>query len=162
MYVEQGAGVAGVVDAVQIPVQLTSTMRRQLTQWCQETALLLDIPGIGGADLVAVLIDQLVNDPRTSEAVCRRLAEMPTYSTAPAASLPARTVAGARADQPLAHRPCQPPTNTLGAAVTRTGHHRRSAGRPARLGAVRDGCRDDESRLAETPAAMTPVDTLRA
>lgn len=163
--------VASGADVVRVPVRLTSTLGRQLVQWCRETAELLDIYGVAQGVVVEALIDQLVEDAGTSESVRRWLTEHASYrlavqSATPDTTLPRRTLGGARIGQALAS--CRQPVNVSEAPVAHIGHHRGDAGRPARLGAVRDGCFDESCSAVERavgarrPEGVSEIEALGA
>ncbi|HZZ52553.1 MAG TPA: hypothetical protein VFE65_37115 [Pseudonocardia sp.] len=73
MDVANGPSDAFEVGAIQLPLQLQPSVHRRLAQWCRETARLLDTSGVARADVIEALIDHLVNDPGTSQAIRRRL-----------------------------------------------------------------------------------------
>jgi hypothetical protein len=114
--------------------------RRQLAQWCSETAGLLDVPAVAGADIIEALIDQLVDDSHTSDAVRRRLVESGSYrAPAPLATIgqaPARAVDGDRISQALAQRLNQCPRTIPVVAVTRIDNYLRAMDRAARPSTV--------------------------
>jgi hypothetical protein len=71
----RGVDVADEAGAIRLPLQLAPTVHRRLAQWCRDTADLLDTPGVARGEVMEALIDHLLSDPQTSEAVRRRLAK---------------------------------------------------------------------------------------
>jgi hypothetical protein len=74
MDVANGTHGAFEAGAIQLPLQLTSGVHRRLAQWCRETARALDITGVARGEVIEALIDHLVSDPHTSQAIRQRLA----------------------------------------------------------------------------------------
>lgn len=60
--------------AVQLAIELPPGLSRRLSRWCRETAHWLDVPGIARADVLEALLDHLVVDEGTADAVRDRLA----------------------------------------------------------------------------------------
>lgn len=60
---------------VWVPVELDPLLHRRLIEWCRDTAVVLDVPGVARAAVLECLIEQLAADARLAGAVVRRLAE---------------------------------------------------------------------------------------
>lgn len=58
---------------VQLPVELGPGVHRRLAEWCRQTARALDVSGVARSDVIEVLLEHLVENADTSEAVRRRL-----------------------------------------------------------------------------------------
>lgn len=68
-------------SGINLPLQLPPAVHNRLTQWCRETAELLDTTGVARGDVIEALIDNLLSDPDTSTAIRNRLAGEPGGST---------------------------------------------------------------------------------
>lgn len=140
MNVEEEVNVVSEASVVQVPIELASAVRRRFAQWCCETACLLDVPTVAGADIIEALIDQLVDDSHTSDAVRRRLVDSGSYrALAPVADTgqaPARAVDGDRISQALAQRLNHYPRTIPVVAVTRIDNYLRAMDRAARSSTV--------------------------
>jgi hypothetical protein len=58
---------------VQLPVELSPGVHRRLAEWCRQTARALDVSGVARSDVIEVLLEHLVENADTSEAVRRGL-----------------------------------------------------------------------------------------
>jgi hypothetical protein len=79
------AGGAFEARAVQLAIELPPGLSRRLSRWCRETAHRLDVPGIPRADVLEALLDHLVIDEGTADAVRARLAGQLCQECPPAA-----------------------------------------------------------------------------
>jgi hypothetical protein len=68
-----GADVALPRPRVQLPIELGSALHRRLAEWCRQTARALDVSGVARSDVIEVLLEHLVENADTSEAVRRGL-----------------------------------------------------------------------------------------
>jgi hypothetical protein len=68
-----GATVALPRPPVQLPVELAPGLHRRLAEWCRQTARALDVSGVARSDVIEVLLEHLVENADTSEAVRRGL-----------------------------------------------------------------------------------------
>jgi hypothetical protein len=68
-----GANVALARPRVQLPIELGSALHRRLAEWCRQTARALDVSGVARSDVIEVLLEHLVENADTSEAIRRGL-----------------------------------------------------------------------------------------
>jgi hypothetical protein len=68
-----GAGMALPRPPVQLPIELGTALHRRLAEWCRQTARALDVSGVARSDVIEVLLEHLVENADTSEAVRRGL-----------------------------------------------------------------------------------------
>lgn len=60
--------------SVALPIQLAPPVHRRLMRWCATTAAELDVTGLVRAEVIEALLEELVENPATAQAVRRRLA----------------------------------------------------------------------------------------
>jgi hypothetical protein len=58
---------------VNLPVELSPRLHRELTEWCRRTADELQVSGLARADVIEALLHYLVEDETASKAVRARL-----------------------------------------------------------------------------------------
>ena len=60
--------------SVTLPIQLDPWVHQRLLRWCTATAAALDVTRLVRGEVIEALVEELVDNPVTADAVRRRLA----------------------------------------------------------------------------------------